>query len=178
VSDLALVARAADFAARRHAGQRRKGRAAEPYVNHLAEVALLLAEATDGRDAALVAAGWLHDTVEDTTTSREELAEAFGETIAALVAEVTDDKSQPKAVRKQTQIDSAPKKSPAAKALKIADKVSNLRSLIASPPDDWERARLLDYVDWAEKVVGGCRGANTRLDRLFDETVAAAREAL
>ena len=178
MNDLAMVAKAADFAARRHAGQRRKGRAAEPYLNHLAEVALLLAEATEGRNAALVAAGWLHDTVEDTRTSREELAEAFGEDVAELVAEVTDDKSAPKAVRKQRQVDRAPHKSPAAKALKIADKISNLRSLMASPPDDWERARLLDYLDWAEKVAAGCRGANPNLDRLFEQTAAAARNAL
>jgi (p)ppGpp synthase/HD superfamily hydrolase len=178
MSAVALVAKAADFAARRHSGQRRKGRAAEPYLNHLAEVALLLAEATEGSNAPLVAAGWLHDAVEDTPTSREEIAETFGGIVADLVAEVTDDKSLPKAVRKQRQVDGAPHKTPAAKALKVADKISNLRSLIVSPPDDWERARLLEYVDWAEKVAAGCRGANPSLDRLFDETAAAARRSL
>jgi (p)ppGpp synthase/HD superfamily hydrolase len=89
--DVALVTRAADFAARRHSGQVRKGAAREPYLNHLAEVATLLAETAGEPDAWLVAAGWLHDTVEDTATEREELAERFGEEIAALVAEVTDD---------------------------------------------------------------------------------------
>jgi (p)ppGpp synthase/HD superfamily hydrolase len=112
---VALVTRAADFAARRHSGQVRKGAAREPYLNHLAEVAALLAETAEEPDAWLVAAGWLHDTVEDTETEREELAEHFGETIAALVAEVTDDKSLPKAERKRLQIETAPKKSPGAK---------------------------------------------------------------
>jgi (p)ppGpp synthase/HD superfamily hydrolase len=175
---VALVTRAADFAARRHSGQVRKGAAREPYLNHLAEVAALLAETAEVADASLVAAGWLHDTVEDTATEREELAEHFGETIAAVVAEVTDDKSLPKAERKRLQIETAPHKSSRAKALKIADKISNVRSLMMSPPDDWERARLIDYVDWAEKVVAGCRGVNPRLDELFDRTITEARKIL
>ena len=175
---VALVTRAADFAARRHSGQVRKGAAREPYLNHLAEVAALLAETAEEPDAWLVAAGWLHDTVEDTATEREELAEHFGEEIAALVAEVTDDKSLPKAERKRLQIETAAQKSPRARALKIADKISNIRSLMVSPPDNWERDRLIDYVDWAEKVVAGCRGVNPRLDQLFDQTVTEARKTL
>jgi (p)ppGpp synthase/HD superfamily hydrolase len=175
---VALVTRAADFAARRHSGQARKGAAREPYLNHLAEVATLLAETADEPDAWLVAAGWLHDTVEDTATEREELAELFGKDVAALVAEVTDDKSLPKAERKRLQIKTAAQKSPGARALKIADKISNIRSLMVSPPDNWARDRLIDYVDWAEKVVAGCRGVNLRLDQLFDQTVAEARKTL
>jgi (p)ppGpp synthase/HD superfamily hydrolase len=175
---VALVTRAADFAARRHSGQVRKGVAREPYLNHLAEVAALLADTAGEPDAWLVAAGWLHDTIEDTETEREELAESFGEEIAGVVAEVTDDKSLPKAERKRLQIETAPHKSPRAKALKIADKISNIRSLMVSPPDDWERDRLIAYVDWAEKVVKGCRGVNLRLDQLFDQTVAEARKTL
>jgi guanosine-3',5'-bis(diphosphate) 3'-pyrophosphohydrolase len=175
---IAMVMKAADFAARRHSGQVRKGAAREPYLNHLAEVAALLAETMEEPDAWLVAAGWLHDTIEDTATEREELAEQFGEKIAALVSEVTDDKSLPKAARKRLQIETAAQKSPRARALKIADKISNIRSLIVSPPDHWERERLIDYVDWSEKVVAGCRGVNSRLDQLFDQTVAEARKAL
>lgn len=178
MTELVLVARAADFAARQHSGHRRKGRAAEPYLNHLAEVAAILADATGGRDAALLAAGWLHDTVEDTGIEREELEEEFGEDVASLVAEVTDDKSLPKAERKRRQIETAPGKSARAKMLKLADKISNLRSLMASPPDDWERERLVEYLDWAEKVAAGCRGANPSLDALFDQTVADARRMI
>lgn len=178
MSDLALVARAADFAARQHAGQRRKGASKEPYINHLAEVAMLLAEATDGRNAALVAAGWLHDTVEDTGASREDIETLFGADVAALVLEVTDDKRLPKAERKRLQIVNAPDKSAGAKQLKMADKISNLRSLMLSPPDHWERERLLDYVEWSSKVADGCRGVNDMLDRLFDETISRARESL
>lgn len=177
MNDVLLVASAADYAARQHACQRRKGKAAEPYVNHLAEVAGLLAVATDGKDAALVALGWLHDAVEDTNSKPEDIAHLFGNEMAALVAEVTDDKSLDKAVRKQRQVEMAPHKSPRAKMLKIADKTSNLRSLVASPPDHWDRDRLTEYVIWAERVVSGCRGVNARLDRVFDEAAAEARRA-
>ncbi len=178
MSGLTLVSRAADFAARQHAGQRRKGAAKEPYINHLAEVAMLLAEATNGESAVLVAAGWLHDTVEDTGATREDIEQLFGEDVAGLVLEVTDDKRLPKAERKRLQIVNAPKKSAGAKQLKLADKISNLRSLMLSPPDHWERERLTDYVDWSSKVVEGCRGVNAVLDRIFDETLHKARESL
>jgi (p)ppGpp synthase/HD superfamily hydrolase len=173
-----LVSEASDFAARRHTGQQRKGRGNEPYVNHLAEVANLLSIATDGTDAELVAAGWLHDTIEDTATTREELAQKFGERVAELVAEVTDDMSLPKQERRQKQIVDAPRKSPGAKLIKIADKISNIRARIPPQPNQDQRDDLIDYVTWAEKVVAGCRGVNAVLDRMFDETVKLARSTL
>ena len=172
---LRLVSEAADFAARRHTGQQRKGRGNEPYVNHLAEVANLLSIATDGAAAELVAAGWLHDTIEDTATTREELAQKFGERVAALVVEVTDDMILPKDQRRQKQIVDAPRKSPGAKLIKIADKISNIRARIVPQPNQHQRDDLTDYVTWAETVVAGCRDVNAVLDRLFDETVKLAR---
>jgi len=173
-----LVSEAAELAARRHNGMARKGRGNEPYINHLAEVARLLAQVTDGADAELVAAGWLHDTIEDTETTREELAGKFGERVASLVVEVTDDMSLPKPARRQKQIEDAPHKSPGAKLIKIADKVSNIGARIVSDPSEAEREDLIDYVDWAEKVVAGCRGGNATLDRTFDDTVKLARSTL
>ena len=175
LSGLRLVSEAADLAARRHNGMARKGRGNEPYINHLAEVANILAEVTDGADAELVAAGWLHDTVEDTGVTLVQLMAYFGDRIAALVDEVTDDMSLPKAKRRQKQIEDAPHKSASAKLIKIADKISNIRARIHSDPNEEERADLTDYVDWAEQVVAGCRGGNAALDRMFDDTVKLAR---
>ncbi|MFH0299103.1 HD domain-containing protein [Bradyrhizobium sp. 31Argb] len=172
-----LVSEAAELAARRHNGMARKGRGNEPYINHLAEVANLLATATDGADAELVAAGWLHDTVEDTETTREELAQKFSERVAGLVVEVTDDMSLPKPQRRQKQIEDAPHKSPDAKMIKIADKISNTRARIVPNPSREERDDLADYAAWAEKVVAGCRGVNPLLDAKFDEAVKAAKSA-
>ena len=156
----------------------RKGRGNEPYVNHLAEVANLLAMATDGTDAELVAAGWLHDTVEDTATTREELTQEFGERVAALVVEVTDDMTLPKAERRQKQIVDAPWKSPGAKLIKIADKISNIGARIRPQPSQDERDDLVDYLGFAETVVAGCRGINAMLDQTFDATVKLARSTL
>jgi (p)ppGpp synthase/HD superfamily hydrolase len=164
-----LFARALDFAARKHMHQRRKGELAEPYVNHLSDVARLLAAATDGNDITLVVAGLLHDTLEDTETTLTELATEFGPEVAELVAEVTDDKSLPKAERKRLQVETAPHKSARARMIKLADKTSNLHSLISSPPRDWSRERIRDYVDWAGRVVAGCRGVNDYLEREFDD---------
>jgi guanosine-3',5'-bis(diphosphate) 3'-pyrophosphohydrolase len=173
-----LVSEAAEFAARRHSGMARKGRGHEPYVNHLAEVANLLSTATDGGDAELVAAGWLHDTIEDTGTTREELARKFSERVAALVAECTDDMSLPKSERRRLQIVNAPHKSIGAKLIKIADKISNIGARIHPDPSADERDDLVDYTDWAEQVVAGCRGGNAFLDRTFDKTLKLARSSL
>jgi guanosine-3',5'-bis(diphosphate) 3'-pyrophosphohydrolase len=174
-SAIRLVSEAAALAARRHNGMQRKGRDNEPYINHLAEVANLLSVATDGADAELVAAGWLHDTIEDTDTTHEELAGIFGERVAALVTEVSDDMTLPKDERRRRQIDSAPKKTASARLIKIADKISNIQARIVPDPDQNERDDLFDYADWAEKVVNGCRGENAVLDRIFDETLKIAR---
>ena len=173
-----MVSEAAELAARRHTGMARKGRGNEPYINHLAEVANLLALVTDGEDAELVAAGWLHDTIEDTDTTREELAQKFSERVAALVVEVTDDMNLSQTERRQKQIEDAPRKSPGAKLIKIADKVSNIRARIVTEPSEAQRVDLAAYVIWAEKVVAGCRGVNPRLDATFDEAVKAAKSAL
>lgn len=177
-TDLVLVTRACDFAALRHVQQRRKGVAGEPYLNHLAEVAALLADATGGADAILVAGGFLHDTLEDTPTTYDELEELFGPEIAHLVGEVTDDKSLPKAERKRRQISTTPSKSMRAKLIKIADKTSNVRAMASSPPAGWEISRIAEYVVWAEQVVAGCRGLNATLEQAFDGAVAQARAAV
>jgi (p)ppGpp synthase/HD superfamily hydrolase len=178
LTGIRLISEAADFAARRHSGMARKGRGNEPYVNHLAEVANLLATATDGTDAELVAAGWLHDTIEDTETTREELAQKFSKRVAALVVEVTDDMALPKDQRRQQQIIDAPNKSSGAKLIKVADKISNIGARILPQPGQDQRDDLTDYVAFAEKVVAGCRGVNAVLDRTFDETVKQARSTL
>ncbi|MBR0877203.1 (p)ppGpp synthase/HD superfamily hydrolase [Bradyrhizobium barranii subsp. barranii] len=173
-----LISEAAELAARRHNGMARKGRGNEPYINHLAEVANLLAIAMDGADAELVAAGWLHDVIEDTETTREELARKFSDRVASLVVECTDDMSLPKSERRRRQIVDAPKKSAGAKLIKIADKISNIGARIHSDPSAEERDDLADYTGWAEQVVAGCRGGNSWLDAKFDDAVRAARAAL
>ena len=167
-SDVLTFARALDFAANRHVTQKRKGEAQEPYINHLADVTRLLAEATGGEDITLVLGGLLHDTIEDTDTSHDELVIEFGRDVANLVAEVSDDKLLDSAERKRLQIEKAPTKSERAKMLKIADKTSNLHSINESPPLDWSLRRQSDYFEWAKAVVDGCRGVNDYLEKEFD----------
>jgi guanosine-3',5'-bis(diphosphate) 3'-pyrophosphohydrolase len=169
MEDILLISRAWNFAAQRHTTQRRKGKAQEPYVNHVAEVAELVATATEGQDTNLVAAAVLHDTVEDTGTLPAELMSVFNSDIAGLVAEVTDDKSLDKALRKKLQVEHAATKSRRAKIIKLADKTSNLRSLVKSPPDNWNLQRRREYLDWALDVVKGLRGTNAWLEMQFDE---------
>ena len=166
-ADLVRVTQAFDFACRKHVHQRRKGEHHEPYVNHLAEVAQLVAQATGGADANLVMAALLHDTVEDQGVTREEIVTRFGEDVAALVMEVTDDKGIPKSERKRLQIEHAAHISPRARILKIADKTSNLRAIQHSPPA-WPFIRKQRYFAWAHAVVLRARGVNPWIDAAFD----------
>ena len=177
VKEWLQVLKAADAAARWHVHQRRKGSAQEPYINHLIEVTMLVADATGGSDTNLVIAALLHDAIEDCKVPRRLIAESFGEDVASLVEKVTDDKSLPKEVRKARQIESAPKKSPRAKILKLADKTSNLRALAASPPATWSIERRKEYVEWCRDVVRGLRGTNQQLEDQFDQAAAAAERS-
>ena len=177
VMSLAVVMKAAARAAHWHSGQRRKGAAAEPYVNHLLEVADLVAEATGGSDVNLVVAALLHDAVEDQPVSRATIAAEFGEDVASLVMEVTDDKSLPKADRKRLQIEHAPHKSPRAALIKIADKTSNMLALASSPPADWPAQRRQDYVQFARDVVAGLPGESVFLRTRFAAAADAAEKA-
>jgi len=170
--------RALDLAARKHRDQRRKDADASPYINHPIAVATALAVDGGIGDDVLLTAAVLHDTVEDTNTSFEELHEAFGVQVADLVRELTDDKALPKAERKRLQIEHARQSSPPAKQLKIADKICNIRDITSSPPTEWPLERRLEYLDWSEQVVAGCRGVNPGLDLAFDAAVARARSAL
>jgi hypothetical protein len=163
-NDLVLVLSAADFAAARHRNQRRKGQNSEPYVNHLIEVAHHLAMSSAGHDAVLLAAGFLHDTVEDTETTLGELDALFGADVAHVVAEVTDDKTLRKDERKRLQVDTITAKSRRAQFLSIADKTANLRSLVRDAPTDWTRGRIVEYGAWAERVVIQIRGQDDYLD--------------
>jgi (p)ppGpp synthase/HD superfamily hydrolase len=177
VDTLTVVLKAAERAAHWHATQRRKGAAREPYINHLLEVARLVAEATGGRDEALVVAALLHDAVEDQEVSRAAIAQEFGEDVASLVMEVTDDKRLPHAERKRLQVQHAPGRSPRAALLKLADKTSNLTALAISPPADWSVARRLEYVQWGRDVVAGLVVENAWLQERFADAADAAERA-
>jgi (p)ppGpp synthase/HD superfamily hydrolase len=163
-TDLVLVLSAADFAAARHRDQRRKGRDSEPYVNHLIEVAHHLSRSASGHDPVLLAAGFLHDTIEDTDTTLGELDALFGPDVAHIVAEVTDDKSLRKDERKRLQVATITTKSRRAQLLAIADKTANLRSLVRDAPTDWTRGRIVEYGAWAQRVVDQIRGHDAYLD--------------
>ena len=174
MSDTTLILRAAAFAARKHRDQRRKDAEASPYINHPLELARVLAEVGGVTDAATLCAALLHDTVEDTDTTFDELQREFGAEIAALVAEVTDDKSLPKTERKRLQIDHATNLSPAAKRVKLADKICNLTDVATSPPVGWSLERRREYFVWAKAVIDRLRGIDARLEAAFDAAYAAA----
>ena len=177
-SDLQVFLKVLSFSAERHRKQRRKGVEGDPYINHPVEVANLLANVAGVADITTLVAAVLHDTVEDTETGPEEIEALFGRPVRLLVEEVTDDKSLPKLERKRRQVEGAPGRSPAAKLIKIADKICNLRDLTQRPPADWSRDRRSAYFDWAEAVVAGCRGLNPALEECFYESLRRGREVL
>ena len=175
-NDIHAIFSAAHFAAEKHASQRRKGNRGEPYINHLIEVAQLVSGALAEPDTHLVMAALLHDSIEDAGVTRDELVQRFGSDVADLVVEVTDDKSLPKKERKRLQVENAPKKSVRAQTIKLADKISNLRSILFSPPADWDFQRKQEYFEWARKVVDGLSAPNPALKAEFENTVRKFEE--
>ncbi len=174
---LEQVFKALDFAADKHKKQKRKGKNEIPFINHPIMVAQVLVEHGAVHDPVTLIGAILHDTIEDTATSREEIVERFGKEVLDLVLEVSDDKSLCKADRKEQQVLTASSKSDRAKNLKIADKVCNVLDMVRYPPD-WSLSRKLEYVEWSEAVVDGLRGVNAALEQHFDETVAYVRRRL
>lgn len=162
-----LLLKAMAFAADKHRDQRRKDAGASPYINHPIALASILAFEGGIDDVNVLVAALLHDTVEDTQTTADELHVAFGPVVTAIVMEVTDDKALPKAVRKQLQVDHAPHASHEARLVKLADKIANVRDLLASPPADWSAARRADYLQWAGDVVAGLKGTHAGLEAIF-----------
>ena len=130
------------------------------------------------RDIAVLTAALLHDVIEDTETKHEEVESAFGRAILSLILEVSDDKSVPKEVRKELQVQHAPNLTPGAKLIKIADKICNIKDVTHSPPPDWSIKRRMEYLDWAERVVKAMNGCNAKLEEKFYRLLKEGREKL
>lgn len=171
--DFALVLKALAFAAEKHRDQRRKDAEASPYINHPIALADVLVNEGDITDTFVVCAALLHDTVEDTDTTPQELEANFGARIRAIVEEVTDDKEMAKADRKRAQIEHAATISREAKLVKLADKICNVRDLVVHPPAGWPLERRREYFDWTLAVVNRLRGVHPELESLFDKAYAA-----
>ena len=169
MTEIGQLLKAVCFSAHKHQKQRRKDEDASPYINHPIEVSELLANAGEVSDLPTLLAAILHDTVEDTDTTFAELERLFGCDVRLIVAEMTDDKTLPKDERKRLQIEHARQLSARAKQIKIADKICNVRDVIHTPPPHWSGERRREYLQWAKKVVEGCRGSNANLERRFDE---------
>ncbi|MFZ5919530.1 MAG: HD domain-containing protein [Chloroflexota bacterium] len=178
MENIGQLLKAIRFAAEKHRNQRRKDNDHSPYINHPIQVAETLWEVGGVRDPSTLVAAVLHDTLEDTDTSPEEIRQRFGQEVLDLVLEVSDDKRLPKAERKRLQILHAPGISPRAKNIKLADKICNIRDLIDTPPADWPVRRQREYLRWAGKVVAGLRGTNLALEELFDKELNRGKEKI
>lgn len=174
-NQVGILLKAIHFAAAKHIRQRRKSSGDIPYINHPIEVAFTLFEIGGIRDPAILTSAILHDTIEDTNTTAEEISTVFGQDICAIVLEVSDDKRLPKAERKRLQILNAPHKSISARLVKLADKICNIRDILHAPPPDWSTERQEEYLDWTAQVVNGLRGINPALENEYDTLLAEGR---
>ena len=171
-TEFSRIVDALSFAASKHRDQRRKDQDASPYINH--PIGLMRVLSLEGRvhDPLVLCAALLHDTVEDTETTPEELEERFGSEIRELVMAVTDDKRLPKPMRKRLQVERAGGLSQGARLVKLADKICNLRDMADSPPADWDLERRQAYFDWCAEVVDQVRGTHPGLEAIFDQVHA------
>ena len=170
--DLSRLTKALVFAAEAHRNQRRKGAAQEPYLNHLIEVLDLVVQATGDSDLDMVIAALLHDVIEDTATTYEDVARIFGQRVAEIIRENSDDMSLPKAERRRARITAMALKSREARIVKMADVISNLRAIAVSPPAGWSAERKLGYLEGCRQLVNAGRGTEASIERVFDETAA------
>ena len=173
-----LILKATHFAAQKHREQRRKDEYASPYIIHPISVALAIAQIGGVDDPEILAAALLHDTIEDTDTTSEELEEQFGEQVCKYVLEVSDDKNLPKAERKKRQIEYAKTLSKGAALIKLGDKISNVTDVINNPPSDWDINRRKAYLDWAEAVIKNCPQVNEKMENKFQEVLSSGRKKL
>lgn len=160
------------FAAEKHRDQRRKGFDRPPFINHAIEVADILARLGGVDDTVTLQAGVLHDTLEDTSTTGEEIERHFGPEVRAVVEEVTDDTALTRAERRAAQEKGASGLSERARLVRIADKIANVGSVGRTPPQEWSPERRREYLEWTRRVVEGCRGCSPQLDRLYDACLA------
>ncbi|MCC7486711.1 MAG: bifunctional (p)ppGpp synthetase/guanosine-3',5'-bis(diphosphate) 3'-pyrophosphohydrolase [Burkholderiales bacterium] len=170
--DTWLILKALEFAASKHRDQRRKDAGASPYINHPIALANVLAREGGVTDPTVIAAALLHDTIEDTRTTWQELRGEFGDEVADIVLELTDVKWLRKESRKRLQESKARHSSERARLVKLADKICNLRDMVGHPPAGWPLERRQQYFEWAKKVVDGLRGTHPELERRFDEVHA------
>jgi guanosine-3',5'-bis(diphosphate) 3'-pyrophosphohydrolase len=171
--ELQRLFEALSFAAARHRDQRRKDVEASPYINHPIAVVQILCQEAGVSDIEVICAALLHDTLEDTDTTAEELEARFGSEVAAIVMELTDDMSLPREERERRQVEHAAQLSQPARLIKLADKISNLRLAAQSPPPGWSLQRQQAYFDWGKRVVDRLRGASTALEAAFDAVYEA-----
>lgn len=162
-----LIFKAINFAALKHSAQRRKNPNKDPYINHPIEVVAILAEHGYSKDEVTLCAGVLHDVLEDTDCTREDLITKFGDEITNVVLEVSDDKSKSKLQRKKAQIEKMKTASTPARAIKIADKISNCSSALEVPPKGWTNEDVMEYIAWSKCVVDSCMQSRVMPDKLY-----------
>lgn len=172
-----LLLQATAFATQKHRTQRRKD-GKTPYINHPVHVALILAEIGGVEDAEVLAAALLHDTVEDTDTTFEEIEAHFGTRVRSLVEEVTDDPRLSPPEQKQHQVEHAPELSPGATLIRLGDKTSNITDLYEAPAKNWTLERRQKYLIWAETMISQCCPVNRLLEKNFWAIAQKAREQL
>ena len=158
------------YAASSHAGQLRKD-CVTPYINHPIEVMHLLVYTGGIEDHEILMAAVLHDVIEDTSVTAEDIAERFGKNVASVVLELTDDVTQPKEERKRLQLQNAGKLSRAARLIRISDKICNVYDMLYAPPGNWDLKRRKEYIEWANAVVKKISGTNEGLESHFEELI-------
>lgn len=171
------LAKALAFASVAHRNHRRKGASQEPYINHLIEVLDLVAS-VESEDMDVLVAAVLHDVLEDTQTGYNDLAAAFGERVARMVQENSDDMTLPKPERGRARLAAMRKKSREARLVKFSDIISNLRAIATSPPAGWSNDRRLGYLNSCRNLVDAGRGANAEIERIFDDTARAVEQVI
>ncbi|MFZ9848658.1 MAG: HD domain-containing protein [Flavobacteriales bacterium] len=175
MANLQLLFKALNYSAEQHKAQRRKGMESVPYINHPIKVTNIITQFIPDASDDLICAAILHDVVEDTDATIDDIKNKFGDAIASIVQEVTDDKSISKAESRRKQIENAPKLSYNAKIIRVCDKISNVRDICGENIPDWDYKTKIEYLNWAEQVVYALDKFHEELQFAFKDEVRWGR---
>jgi len=169
--------RALEFAAHKHRFQKRKGAGGIPYINHPIEVASLLLSKMKNPSPEVILAAILHDTLEDTDTQAEEIESGWGEKVCSIVMEVSDNMKLPPLKRKEQQVIHADRLSPEARAVKMADKICNIRDILYTRIR-WIRWQKISYINWSVEIIQQISRSHPELEAEFRQTLKEAEDVL
>jgi len=170
--DAEAVLGAAIFATEKHKSQVRSNEKKTPYIIHPIEVADLVMKIGHVYDKDVLITALLHDVMDDTQTTYEQITSLYGTKVSSYLEEMTSKQGLSLKEQKKQQIMQAFRQNPSVAIIKLSDKLSNLKTLATSPPPSWSRDRIDQYFQWAQTVIENLPESNQLLKKAVKNVIS------